>query len=89
MEREWICDSSVSCLQIIGGPMKRENILVGLRNGQVLKLFIDNSFPIQLFRGSVEITSCALSVNKKKIAVLDLNKNLTGFDLVSQTQLFQ
>jgi hypothetical protein len=28
-------------------------------------------------------------VSKKKLAILDLNKNLIGFDLITQTQLFQ
>jgi len=60
-----------------------------LANGQVLKLFVDNSFPIQLYRSTVAILKCELNVSKKKLAILDLNKNLVGIDLISQSQLFQ
>ena len=30
-----------------------------------------------------------MNVSKKKLAVLDLNKNLVGIDLITQSQLFQ
>jgi len=62
---------------------------VGLANGQVLKLFVDNSFPIQLYRSTVAVVKCELNVSKKKVAILDLNKNLIGYDLINQTQIFQ
>jgi hypothetical protein len=32
----------VSC----GGASKRDLILIGLKNGTVLKVFLDNSFPV-------------------------------------------
>lgn len=89
LEREWILDAKVTYLKTIGGPPKREHALVGLANGQVLKLFVDNSFPITLYRTTVAVLKCEINVAKKKLAVLDLNKNLIGFDLISQTQIFQ
>lgn len=89
LEREWILDAKVTYLRTIGGPPKREHALVGLANGQVLKLFVDNSFPIVLYRTTVAVLKCEINVSKKKLAVLDLNKNLIGYDLITQTQLFQ
>ena len=62
---------------------------MGLTNGQVLKIFIDNSFPILLYRASSAVVKCDINVSKKKLAVLDLYKNLVGYDLITQTQLFQ
>ena len=82
-------DAKVTYLRTIGGPPKREHALVGLANGQVLKLFVDNSFPIKLYQSTVAILKCELNVSKKKLAILDLNKNLVGIDLISQSQLFQ
>ena len=76
-------------MKTIGGPPKREHAIVGLTNGQVLKIFVDNSFPIQLYRSTVGISKCDINVSKKKLAILDLNKNLIGYDLISQAQLFQ
>lgn len=62
---------------------------MGLSNGQVLKIFVDNSFPIQLYRATVGIVKCDINVSKKKLALLDINKNLIGYDLITQAQLFQ
>ena len=76
-------------MKTIGGPPKREHALLGLSNGQVLKIFVDNSFPIQLYRATVSIVKCDLNVSKKKLAVLDVNKNLIGYDLITQAQIFQ
>ena len=89
LEREWIMDGKVTYLKTIGGPPKREHALLGLANGQVMKLFVDNSFPIQLYRTTVAVVKCEINVSKKKLAILDLNKNLIGFDLITQAQLFQ
>ena len=55
----------------------------------MLKIFIDNSFPILLYRASSAVVKCDINVSKKKLAVLDLYKNLVGYDLITQTQLFQ
>lgn len=89
LEREWMLDAHVSYLRTVGGPPKREHALVGLANGQVLKIFVDNSFPIQLYRSAVAVVKCDINVSKKRLAVLDANKNLVGFDLITQTQIFQ
>ena len=48
MEKEWVFESKIKCIKVIGGPAKKENILVGLNNGNVLKIFINNSFPVVL-----------------------------------------
>lgn len=82
-------ESKITYLRTIGGPAKRQHAIVGCQNGQVLKIFVDNSFPIQLYRSASAIVKCELNVSKKKLAILDFNKNLVGFDLISQSQLFQ
>lgn len=33
-------------MKLIGGPVKKESIIVGLSNGNVYKLFCENPFPI-------------------------------------------
>ncbi len=40
---------------MVGGPVGREGLLVGLRSGQVAKIFIDNPFPIMLVKHTASI----------------------------------
>ena len=35
-------------IKVVGGPPEREGLLLGLKNGQILKIFIDNPFPVVL-----------------------------------------
>ena len=74
---------------MIGGPSGREGLLVGLKNGEVLKIFVDNSFPIPLIKQSTPIRCLDISLDKKKLAVVDDHSNLFVYDIQSQELMFQ
>jgi intraflagellar transport protein 122 len=50
LEREWILESNIKYIKPLSGPAKRESLLVGLADGQVVKIFIDNGFPIPIIK---------------------------------------
>jgi intraflagellar transport protein 122 len=50
-EREWILDAEITCLRVDGGPAGKEGVLLGLADGSVLKIYVDNAFPVDIWRG--------------------------------------
>ena len=88
IDREWMLESLIRYIKVIGGPPKKESLLVGLKNGNVLKIFIDNSFPVILIKQNVAIRCVDISPNKNKLAVVDDNSNLSVYDLPTQKLIY-
>ena len=61
VSREWMLESQIRYIKVVGGPPSREGMLVGLRNGQVFKIFIDNPFPILLLKQQASVRCLDLS----------------------------
>ncbi len=87
-ERQWNFDDAVRFIKIIGGPPKEEGLLVGLKNGNIYKIFLNNPFPIMLIQQEVPIKCLDMSPNKRKLAVVDDNNNLSVYDLITKELLF-
>ncbi|XP_064607326.1 intraflagellar transport protein 122 homolog isoform X2 [Liolophura sinensis] len=88
-EREWTMESLIRYIKVIGGPAGREGLLVGLKNGQILKIFVDNAFPIALLKQNTAIRCLDLSSSRTKLAVVDENNTCLVYDLTSKDLLFQ
>ncbi|XP_074605343.1 intraflagellar transport protein Oseg1 [Brevipalpus obovatus] len=89
LEREWILEQLIRYLKIIGGPTGREQILVGLKNGQILQIFINNPFPVAVVKIQNSVRCLDVSMSRKKIAVVDEKSNLYVHDLQSKELLYQ
>ena len=59
--REWATDSLIRYIKVVGGPAGREGLLVGQSNGQILKIFVDNAFPIELIKQGTPVRCLDLS----------------------------
>jgi intraflagellar transport protein 122 len=50
LEREWVMETDITYVKPLSGPAKRESMLVSGKDGSVVKIFIDNGFPIPLIK---------------------------------------
>jgi hypothetical protein len=73
----------------VGGPPEREGLLLGLKNGQILKIFIDNPFPVNLLQISSAIRCLDLSASRAKLAVVDEHSTCQVYDVATKQLEFQ
>uniref|UniRef100_A0A1B6LVE4 IFT122 second beta-propeller domain-containing protein n=1 Tax=Graphocephala atropunctata TaxID=36148 RepID=A0A1B6LVE4_9HEMI len=64
-------ESPIRYIKVIGGPGGREGLLLGLLSGQVLKIFLDNAFPVPLVRTGSGVRCLDLSASRRQLAVVD------------------
>ncbi|XP_073900563.1 intraflagellar transport protein 122 homolog isoform X7 [Castor canadensis] len=88
-EREWQMESLIRYIKVIGGPPGREGLLVGLKNGQILKIFVDNLFPVVLLKQATAVRCLDISATRKKLAVVDENDTCLVYDIHTKELLFQ
>lgn len=86
--REWILEASIKYVKVVSGPPKRESLLVGLDNGVVLRIFIDNAFPIPIVNQMTSIQLVDISADKTKIVLIDEHQSMFVYDIKSQQLLF-
>lgn len=60
-EREWVMESLIRYIKVTGGAKGREGLLVGLKDGSVWQIFINNPFPIPLIQQSNPISCLDIS----------------------------
>jgi intraflagellar transport protein 122 len=87
--REWVLEAIIRYIRVVGGPPGREGLLIGLKNGCVYKIFIDNRFPVKLIQHVAPIRCLDLSSSRNKLAVVDENSKVYIYDLLTQQVLFE
>jgi intraflagellar transport protein 122 len=87
--REWIMDSPIRYIKVTGGPAGREGLLVGLKSGTVVKVFLDNAFPVPMVTCPHAVRCLDMSVNRDKLAVVDETSTCLVYDVRTRDLLFQ
>jgi hypothetical protein len=71
-------------IKVVGGPEGREGLLVGLKGGMLLQVFIDNPFPVVLAQHTAPVRCLDLSPSRTRVAVVDDSAQLSLYDLATK-----
>jgi intraflagellar transport protein 122 len=88
-EREWNLEALIRYIKVTGGQRQREGLLVGLRNGQVLQIFIDNPFPVPLIGQGSSIRCLDLNCTRTKLAVVDEENICSVYNISTKELIYQ
>ncbi|KAJ3255478.1 hypothetical protein HDU77_003673 [Chytriomyces hyalinus] len=88
-EREWNLDSLIRYIKTIGGPRGQEGLLVGMKNGQIFQIFLNNPFPIPLIKQQTSVRCLDLNLSRSKLAVVDDHNTCLVYCLKTKELLFQ
>ncbi len=89
LEREWILDSNVRFARVLGGPPRREAVLIAQKNGNVQILLVDNQFPQLILKHSTPISVVDMSANRTTLAIVDDHANLYVYNRATSQVIFQ
>ncbi|CAH1993982.1 unnamed protein product [Acanthoscelides obtectus] len=88
-EKEWRFDSPIRYIKNIGGVPGKEGMLLGLRNGQVWEVHLDNMHPMLKVTVNESVRCLDMSQRKQKLAVVDDNGLCQIFDSRTNELLYQ
>lgn len=57
--------------------------------GQILKIFVDNPFPIMLLKQNTSVRCLDMSTSRSKLAVVDEHNTCLVYDIQTKELLFQ
>ena len=89
LEREWLMDSVVRYIKVMGGKVGAEGILLGLANGQIVQIFINNPFPLSIIKMNYPIRCLNVSMLRNKFAAVDDEGNCIVYDFNSRQIVHQ
>ena len=71
-------------IKVIGGPPGREGVLVGTRDGQVVKIFVNNPFSNVILKHTKSIRCLDMSMERRKVALVDESSQVVVYDVASK-----
>ena len=68
-------------LQVCGGLVGGESLLVGLKDGSIMRIWINNIFPICVYSHTCAIRCLDLSSEQSQLAAVDEEGNVFIYDM--------
>lgn len=88
-DKEWNFTSFVRYIKVTGGPSGREGLILGLKNGQVWEVHLDNLHPLQKVKINNPVRCLDLSWSREKLAVVDDSGLCQVFNATNGSLLYQ
>ncbi|KAK9891411.1 hypothetical protein WA026_014648 [Henosepilachna vigintioctopunctata] len=70
-DKEWNFSSSIQYIKTTGGPPGKEGLVVGLKNGQVWEVYLDNLHSLLKVKINNSVRCLDLSWSREKLVVVD------------------
>jgi intraflagellar transport protein 122 len=87
-QKVWTLESPVNCMRLDGGPEGKEGVLLGLQSGAVLKIYIDNPFPLEVTKRTASVIQLDINIYRTVLTTVDVHHLLHVTDLHTQEVLF-
>ena len=82
-------DSPIRYLKLVGGPEGHEVVLIGLKNGSVYQVFVNNPFPQFIAKQTGVIHCVDMNINRTKVAIVDDTSTLYVYNIRTKELLYQ
>lgn len=87
-QRQWTLRASVRYIRVLGGPPGAEALLVGLRNGEALYVYVHQELPVPLLQHRIGIVCMDVSAERNSLAIIDEEKELNIYNLPSKCRSY-
>lgn len=67
--------------QVCGGPRGGEGLLIGMKSGLIVKVWINSNFPIRLYKHTNGIRCLDLSSQRVRLTIVDETANVLVYDI--------
>ncbi|KAI5069141.1 hypothetical protein GOP47_0015442 [Adiantum capillus-veneris] len=88
-DKEWHLSSPIRYIKVCAGPCGGEGLLTGLKDGSILKIWINNPFPQCIYSHTSSIRCLDLSAEQAQLAAVDENGHIFVYDIKKKQIVFE
>ncbi|KAH7444793.1 hypothetical protein KP509_02G092100 [Ceratopteris richardii] len=88
-DKEWHLSSAIRYVKVCNGTCGGESLLVGLKDGSILKIWINIPFPRCIYSHTSSIRCLDISTEQTQLAAVDENGNIFVYDIKKKQIVFE